>query len=64
MKTAIENACTAIAWLYAGGVVLWFALHGWLGDAVWWLALLNAFAPFFFLPLVLTLPACFICRQG
>ncbi len=52
-----------IVWLYGATVVLWFVLHLWLGDTVWWLALLSTFAPFFFTPLVLLLPACLIWRQ-
>jgi len=63
MKTTIGKACTFIVWLYAASVVLWFLLHAWLGDTVWWLALLNAFAPFLFVPLVLILPIALISRR-
>jgi endonuclease/exonuclease/phosphatase (EEP) superfamily protein YafD len=47
---------------YAVLIALWAVLHACLGDAPWWLALLNAFAPLFFLPLVLLLPLALICR--
>lgn len=38
---------------YTSGVVLYFALRLILGDQFWWLALLNNFAPYYFLPLPL-----------
>lgn len=63
MKTILQRICLILGWLYAGLIILWFVLHRWLGDTVWWLALLNSFTPYFFLPLVLILPACFVCRQ-
>jgi endonuclease/exonuclease/phosphatase (EEP) superfamily protein YafD len=52
----------AITWFYTSLIVLWFILHGWLGDAVWWMALLNVFTPYLFLPLVLLLPVALFCR--
>lgn len=63
MKIAPKNVGIALAWFYASLVVLWLVLHVWLGDTVWCLALLSAFAPCFFLPLTLILPTCFIYRR-
>jgi len=40
------------AWLYGSFVFSWLALHTLFGDQIWWLALLNVFAPYFFLPLL------------
>jgi len=63
VKAALKKSCTLVSWLYAAWVVLWFVLHGWLGDTIWWLALLNAFAPLLFVPLALILPASLVCRR-
>ncbi|MBN1579427.1 MAG: endonuclease/exonuclease/phosphatase family protein, partial [Anaerolineae bacterium] len=63
MNRMIKNTCTTVAFLYAGLIASWFILHAIFGDSVWWLALLNAFAPILFLPLVAFAPACLICRQ-
>lgn len=52
-----------LSWMYAAMIILWFLLHGWFGDTLWWLALLNAFVPFSFLPLVLLIPVCFVYRD-
>ena len=52
-----------LSWIYAAIIILWFLLHGWFGDTLWWLALLNAFVPFFFLPLVILVPICFVYRD-
>lgn len=57
-----RQTCAILGWLYAGLIIVWFALHIWIGDAVWWLALLDSFTPFLFLPLVLILPASLVCR--
>ncbi len=63
MKRVVRNICITAAWLYTIAVVLWFILHSWLGDTIWWLALLSSFAPFLFLPLALILPACFAFQR-
>jgi endonuclease/exonuclease/phosphatase (EEP) superfamily protein YafD len=55
VKTLLQRTLNTLAWLYAITLSLWFGLNVWLGDSVWWLALLSAFAPFFFLPLALLL---------
>jgi endonuclease/exonuclease/phosphatase (EEP) superfamily protein YafD len=40
-----------IAGLYTAGLLVYLALRGWLGDRLWWLALVNTFAHLLFLPL-------------
>lgn len=55
IKTILHKTLNTLAWLYAITVSFWFGLNMWLDDSVWWLALLSAFAPFFFLPLALLL---------
>jgi len=45
----------AISGLYALLMVLWFGLYRHWRDAIWWLALLNPFAPLFFVPAVFLL---------
>ena len=59
----IGAAGTALSWLYAAGIALWFVLQRQVGDAAWWLALLNALVPYLFLPLVVLLPAALAWRQ-
>lgn len=51
-----EQIATGAIWLYAALTATWLLLRLLLGDSVWWLALLNAFAPFFFVPLAILLP--------
>ncbi len=46
-----------LAWLYAGLLAFWLIWRQRYGDTIWWLALINAFAPFLFMPLVLFVPA-------
>lgn len=59
----VKKALFVLSWTYAATIILWFLLHGWFGDTLWWLALLNAFVPFFFLPLVILVPICFAYRD-
>ncbi len=59
----VKKTFLVLSWIYAATIILWFLLHGWFGDTIWWLALLNAFVPFFFLPLVLLIPVCFVYRD-
>ncbi len=59
----LKKTFLVLSWVYAALIILWFLLHGWFGDTLWWLALLNAFAPLFFLPLVLLIPVCFVYRD-
>jgi endonuclease/exonuclease/phosphatase (EEP) superfamily protein YafD len=59
----IKNIFLGLSWAYAGLIVLWLLLRVFWGDALWWLGLLNAFVPFFFLPLVLFVPACLVYRH-
>jgi vancomycin resistance protein VanJ len=59
----IKKILVVLPGIYAAIIVLWFLLHGCFGDTIWWLALLNAFAPFFFLPLILLVPACVVYRH-
>ncbi len=43
-------------WLYTSLLCVWFALHGRYGDGIWWLALINAFVPWLFVPLLIFIP--------
>jgi len=63
MRRVLEKISIAIIGLYTIFVVLWFILHLLYGDSLWWLALLNVFAPFFFLPLVVLLPLSIFWRR-
>jgi vancomycin resistance protein VanJ len=63
MQRTLGNVCVGVVWVYAALTLLWFGLHARLGDAFWWLTLLNIAAPYLFLPLALLLPACLLCRR-
>jgi endonuclease/exonuclease/phosphatase (EEP) superfamily protein YafD len=63
MKSLLKTGVLACSLLYAGAIVAWCVLHSWRGDGAWWLAVLNTFAPFFFLPLLLLLPLCLLVRR-
>lgn len=58
-----KKSLLGLSWIYAAIILLWFLLHGWFGDTLWWLALLNAFVPFLFLPLVILVPICLAYRD-
>lgn len=63
MKARFRQGVIALACCYAAGISLWFVLHLWLGDSVWWLALLNSFVPYFFVPVLLILPFAGLYRR-
>jgi endonuclease/exonuclease/phosphatase (EEP) superfamily protein YafD len=42
---------------------MWFVLYRTIGDRIWWLALINVFAPYLFLPLAVLIPLSVVCRQ-
>jgi endonuclease/exonuclease/phosphatase (EEP) superfamily protein YafD len=63
MRLVLKKVCIGLILFYAITMLLWWSLHSWLGDSVWWLALLNSFVPYLFLPIVLLLPICLFCRS-
>ncbi len=54
---------TILTSLYALGMILYFVLRLTLGDSQWWMALLNNFAPYYFLPLFGLLPVALVFRR-
>ena len=62
-STSPARILCILSWCYSGMVLLWIVFHGALGDSVWWLALVNAFVPYLFLPLVLFVAAALALRQ-
>ena len=61
----LRRASVLLARCYAVGVGLWAIAHAAIGDAVWWLALINSFVPVLFVPLPLLNLSChfFRCRS-
>jgi vancomycin resistance protein VanJ len=49
--------------LYSLLIAAWLGLHSWFGDTIWWLGLVNAFAPLLFTPLLLLLPLALLRRS-
>jgi len=47
---------------YTAAILIYLLLLGLFGGDFWWLALLNTFAPYLFLPLLITLPLALIAR--
>ena len=62
MKVILKKVCIDLAWAYSAILGLWWGLHIWFGDSIWWLALLNSFVPLLFLPVLVLLPACLFFR--
>src|SRR3954463_12183527 len=46
-----------LGWVYIGLIALWLVLRARFSDQIWWLALLNTFAIYLFVPLPLMLLA-------
>ena len=47
----IRRVALSSLWLYSNLLLAWFVLHWLYGDRIWWLALINAFVPWLFVPL-------------
>lgn len=62
MHSRFHVSAAIFAWLYTLFIVGWLFGHYAYGDTIWWLALLNAFAPFLFAPLLLFLPIGLLTR--
>lgn len=56
MLKIAQVTAALLAWLYAALIAFWLIWRQLYGDSLWWLALVNAFAPFLFAPLVLLTP--------
>lgn len=52
-----------LGWGYLSSLVIWLSLRSLFFDRFWWLALLNTFAPYLFLPIVVLLPLAFWTRN-
>jgi endonuclease/exonuclease/phosphatase (EEP) superfamily protein YafD len=57
-----HKALTAVAALYVVALIVYLILRAAFGDGVRWLALLNNFAPFYFLPMIVLLAAAALLR--
>jgi endonuclease/exonuclease/phosphatase (EEP) superfamily protein YafD len=51
------------AGLYLGVLALYLLLRLGLGDRLWWLAFLNNFAPYYFVPLIAVIPLVLLLRS-
>lgn len=63
MRSFARHILLTATWLYSGLLLAWFGLHWLYADQLWWLALLNAFVPWFFLPLVILIPLQLLLRN-
>jgi vancomycin resistance protein VanJ len=58
----IRLMAALLVWLYASLIAFWLIWHYHYGDTIWWLALVNSFAPFLFTPLILVVPTGLLVR--
>jgi len=63
MRSRLERAASIAGWSYVGLTVAWWGLRLALADRLWWLALLNTLAFYWFAPLVVLLPVALWQRQ-
>lgn len=59
---AIHSAMTTLLWGYVVGLGIYLLFRLMLGDGLWWLAWLNNFAPYYFLPLFIAIPLGVVLR--
>ncbi len=52
----LRHLCTVLAWAYACIILIWVAVNLLAASPPWWLAVLNAIAPYLFLPLLVLGP--------
>ncbi len=62
MPSLFRTTAIGFVWLYTTLVASWLLGRYLYGDTIWWPALINAFAPFLFAPLLLFLPLVFFVR--
>ncbi|MCP4404492.1 MAG: hypothetical protein GY801_45220 [bacterium] len=63
IHTILQRTLLITSCGYTLCIVLWWGLHLCYGDTLWWLALVNAFVPYLFLPLLVVVPACFMVKS-
>ncbi|MBE9013715.1 endonuclease/exonuclease/phosphatase family protein [Pseudanabaenaceae cyanobacterium LEGE 13415] len=63
MFAFLSSLIGVLGWSYLGSLLLWFGLRSLFFDRFWWLALLNTFAPYLFLPLFVLLPLAVWSRE-
>ena len=59
----LRMAVLGIFFIYALFLAVYLQLRLIFGDSLWWMALLNLFAPYYFIPLLITLPLSLLLRQ-
>lgn len=59
----MQRLAWGIVAAYTVVIPSYLLLRGLFGGDFWWLALLNTFAPYFFLPLIITLPLALLARM-
>ncbi len=63
LHTILQQALLIASCGYTLCIITWWGLHHWFGDTLWWLALVNAFVPYLFLPLLILFPSCFVVKS-
>lgn len=62
-RTLCPLIVSILGWSYLGSLLIWLGLRSLFFDRFWWLALLNTFAPYLFLPTVILLPLALWSRK-
>src|SRR5438132_6580737 len=60
---ALAPFVVLLALIHASILLGWVAIHALLGDSRWWSFLLNTFALYLFVPLVVTVPLALLLRR-
>lgn len=63
VNRSFSGAFSFVSGIYALLLAVYLILRFAVGDRLWWLAFLNNFAPYYFLPLVLFVPVALIGRR-
>ncbi len=60
----VLSGCVALlALAHLGALLGWIAIHALIGDSRWWSFLLNTFALYLFVPLIVTVPLAILLRN-
>jgi len=56
MINILRLAAIFFVWFYSTSLASWWVIHLWVGDTLWWIALISSFSPHLFIPLLFFWP--------
>lgn len=63
MASILRTLSLLLLWCYVTLFSVWWGLQHLWGDTYWWLALINSFVPWFFIPLLILIPLAPLVRH-